>query len=157
MSDNRAQQTDEVDETDLFQRRLGAIGYRALGESESEPSDVYQAHSHAQEGREEEGLTFYHQDGVITVKFYVHLTDIICTSHQFLTLVYMDCAYTLQGRNLHELIPLLKRHKLDGLHCFTEADHVEPAKGAVIYRITRETYAEMRGQGGSDRGKKSRG
>lgn len=151
MSDNETQRASESEDEDVFQRRLRGAGFAPPSEAEAEELSVYQAHGLAQEGRAEEGLTFYHHDGVtITVKFYAHLTDIICTSHQYLSLVYMDCIYTLQGRNLHELIPLLKRHKLDGLHCYRKDDFIEPAKGAVIYRIIRESHAEARTSGSAE-------
>ena len=141
VNDKFAQQEDDTPQ-DVFQRRLGVPPPAAEGAPET-AANAYLAYGLAIEGRDEEGLTFYHADGMITVKFYAHLTDIICTSPQYLTLLYMDCAYTLEGRNLHDLIPLIKRHKLDGVQCFDPHEYAFPMKGPVIYTITRASHEEI--------------
>ena len=144
MSDNVTEPMQgEPEAQDVFQRRLGrsARSTEAVPDTDTE-REVYQAFGLAQEGREEDGLTFYHEDGVITAMFYVHMTGMICTSHQFLSLVYTDCVYTLEGRNLHMLIPLLKRRKIDFLHCYSPRDFVEPANEPVVRRIRRESHME---------------
>jgi hypothetical protein len=131
-------------ESDVFQRRLRGEALAAATAPDTSAPSVYVPYGLAIEGRDEEGLTFYHADGMITVKFYAHLTEIICTAPQFLTLIYMDCVYTLHGRNLFELIPLIKRHKLDGMQCYDRVEYpAEPIKGVVIYTITRESHEEI--------------
>ncbi len=72
VNDKFAQQEDDTPQ-DVFQRRLG-MPPAAEGAPET-AANAYLAYGLAIEGRDEEGLTFYHADGMITVKFYAHLTN----------------------------------------------------------------------------------
>lgn len=153
VSDNRSSNKQEEEQIPTtFWERLGR-GPRPVASAETDqpqaepeiPAEkIYHPYGLAVEGREEEGLTFYHADGLISVKFYISLGDIMCPyPYDYLTLVFMDCVYTLKGRGLEELIPLIKRRKLDTLWCYDRTRFVEPLNSAVIYSINRDTHEDI--------------
>lgn len=144
MSDNFSQaHQEDTARQDTFVSRLAGAASTPQSAQPVGGKEVYLPYGTPQEGREEEGLTFYHEDHMISVKFYAHLTDILCTRPEYLTLIYMDCVYTFYGRNLQELIPLIKRHKVDAVQCYEEERFIEPLQGAVIYSIVRESHEEV--------------
>ena len=91
----------------------------------------------------EEGITFCHEDGTFTIKYYRHLQEVVCIPpYRMLSLMYMDCIYLLEGRNLHLLLSRLRRNKLGEVYCLDPAQRHDGDE-AVILRITRRSYEEM--------------
>ena len=106
-----------------------------------EPSDDYVATNITQP---EEGIAFYHTDGGISVKFYRHLQEVICLPpYRMLSLLYMDCIYLLEGHNLNVLIPRIRRHRVGELYCLDPAKNALPVDGAVVLRVTRQTFEDF--------------
>lgn len=52
-------------------------------------------------------LMLYYQDGRIAVMSYAYLVEVLCTSHQFLSLIFSNCVITLRGYNLMALLELI--------------------------------------------------
>jgi hypothetical protein len=74
-----------------------------------------------------------------------HLVKVLCTSHEYLSLLFTHSVYTFVGRHLDTLRPLLMEDKIRSLHCFDARRHNPPAKGeAVILAIEEQSVAEFR-------------
>ena len=134
------QQDGDQHERSIFE----AYGLAGDGQREAPPEmdgDEYSAHNLAQE---EQGLAFYHEDGLISVQFYRYLQGIACPPpYRMLSLLYMDCVYLLEGRDLHLLVPKLRRHRIGEVYCLDPQRQSIPDDGPVVFHITRRTMEEM--------------
>lgn len=79
--------------------------------------------------------------GPVSLLSYAYLSEVLCTSHQRLSLVFTSCVITLEGRNLFALLEALQEDKVRGLECFQAGTFAPPAEGApVITRIRRQSF-----------------
>lgn len=89
-------------------------------------------------------LRLTYGDGTIALMSYAYLVEVLCTSHQALSLIYTNVAITLEGRNLTQLIEPLQEEKLRALTCFNARRHNEPAADKpVITTITRQSLQDL--------------
>lgn len=89
-------------------------------------------------------LRLTYGDGTIALMSYAYLVEVLCTSHQALSLIYTNVAITLEGRNLTQLIEPLQEEKLRALTCFNARRHDEPpADKPVITAITRQRLQDV--------------
>jgi hypothetical protein len=103
----------------------------------------YRAFGLGAQGRGETRLKFYEQSGLIALLSYAYLTEVVCTSSQFINLIYTNCVIILEGRNLTPLVDLLQDDKLRYVRCFDPVRYPEPATGEpVILSITRDGLYE---------------
>lgn len=123
----------------------------------TEPEDVepvnkraYQAlRPEPQNRRTPARLRIVYGDGVVSLMSYTFLSEVLCTSPQFISLIYSHCIITLEGRNLLELVDLLQEDKARTITCFNGRRHDEPEAGAaVITRIARQAIASSKDAGG---------
>src|SRR5690349_10035236 len=66
----------------------------------------------------ERRLLLYFQDNTLALMSYAYLMEVVCTSHQFLSLVFTQCVITLKGYNLDGLMELLQDEKVRALQCY---------------------------------------
>jgi hypothetical protein len=151
VADNPRRHTRDEYEPDVYRdwgaSPLSAEARRAQADDPSElPEDQeavedYAAHNLAQERL---AIEFYHADGMITVEFYRHLQTVVCPPpYRLLSLMYMSGVYILEGRDLHQLIPRISRHRLGELYCFDPNRFALPDKGPVVFAITRKSLDEI--------------
>lgn len=117
-------------------------------EATEQPEDprTYRAHT-IESRRSVPRMRIHYQDGKQAVLAYAYLVEAICTSHQFLSLIFTHCVLTLEGRHLDQLIGPLQDEKIRALHCFRTTVYDDPAEGApVITRITRQHPHEVLNQ-----------
>jgi len=95
-------------------------------------------------------LRIVYGDGVVSLMSYTFLSEVLCTSPQFVSLIYSHCIITLEGRNLLALVDLLQEDKARTITCFNGRWHDEPEAGAaVITRISRQAIAASKDVAGS--------
>lgn len=110
---------------------------------------TYQAFSKGKQGgrRGELGLLLYYEDEsgeAIVTLYYAYLMRVVAAPPDILYLMCTDCVYTVYGKNLTPLMPLLRDHKIIYLQAFNEQKH--PALTAdndetVILSISMESTA----------------
>ncbi len=85
----------------------------------------YQAFTVSERERGELGLLIYYEDGESEeVIYYAYLMRAIVTDPISLCLMCTDCVYTVWGKNLKPLMPLLSEHKIRSLQAFTDQKHL---------------------------------
>lgn len=90
-------------------------------------------------------LRIVYGDGVVSLMSYTFLSEVLCTSPQFVSLIYSHCVITLEGRNLTSLVDYLQEDKARTITCFNARRHDEPEPdAAVITRIARQAIAAAR-------------
>lgn len=140
MADNPLRHRREAHEPNVYQD-WGASPAPPERNEDDAPGEDYSAHNLAQE---ELGIAFHHADGLITVEFYRHLQSVVCPPpYQLLLLLYMSGGYLLEGRDLNQLIPRIRRHRLGELHCFDPNRYAVPGEGPVVYAIVRKSLADI--------------
>lgn len=104
-------------------------------------------------------LMVHYKNGVIEVITYSHLTNVLCTSSQYISLICSNCVLTLEGRNLLapvvegiNVMELLQDEKIRYIRCFNGAELPEPPDNEpVINNIQRLSLAEWdKAQSGED-------
>ena len=89
-------------------------------------------------------LRIQYQDGTLAVLAYAYLVEAVCTSHQYLSLIFTHCILTLEGRHLDRLIGPLQDEKIRMLQCYRTAMHDAPGTGEpVITKILRQHPHEV--------------
>lgn len=90
-------------------------------------------------------LLMYGRNGqVIGMPSYAYYMDIVCESHQSVSLIFTQYVYLIAGRNLMGLIPLLQNDRVRILRCFNKDYLYEPAADEpVIDRIHRMQIKEL--------------
>lgn len=89
-------------------------------------------------------LQIRYRDGTIALLSYAYLMEVICTSHQFVSLIYTNCVITLEGRQLTAMVELLQDDKIRWLQCFHAARFDEAAEGEpVITHVTRQSMRDF--------------
>ena len=108
---------------------------------------IYQACGLDKTGDRQTGIRIHDSNGTIELISYAYVMRVICTSHQFLSLICTDGIVTFEGRNLTALIELIQDGKIRSLHCFHPKQYPEPASGQpVILRIERSSRQEIQAQ-----------
>lgn len=98
--------------------------------------------------RPERRLRLSFENGSVALMSYAYLMEVLCTSHQNLSLIYTNCVITLNGRNLFPLVDHLQEEKVNGLYCFNPEYFTHPGESEmVIYRIIRQTLQAAMGGG----------
>lgn len=123
-------------------------------EPDAEPETVsqedereYQAYRTRSTARPETRLLVYFENGYTALFSYAYLMRVLCTSHQFVSLIYSDGALTLRGRNLYSLLARLQDDRVRSLHCFIAGFHHEIAPDQpVIQAIKWESLHEAMGR-----------
>jgi hypothetical protein len=111
-------------------------------------SERYIAFTLGSRPRPERRLRLSFENGAVALMSYSYLMEVLCTSHQNLSLIYTNCVITLNGRNLFPLIDHLQEEKLSGVYCFSSEYFTHPAESEmVIYRIIRQTLQAALGGG----------
>ena len=64
---------------------------------------------------------------VIGMPSYAYYMDLVCESHQNISLIFTQNVYLIQGRNLLQLLPLLQDDRARSLRCFNGNHYSEPA------------------------------
>lgn len=98
-------------------------------------------------------LRIVYGDGVVSLMSYTFLSEVLCTSPQFISLIYAHCVITLEGQHLLALVDLLQEDKARTITCFNARWHDAPEAGSpIITRIARQAIAAGRqGEGGAAR------
>lgn len=74
-------------------------------------------------------LRLHYANGMrVKVLSYAYLIEVVCTSHQWLSLVFSSTVITLKGRHLDQLIEPIQGERVLALVCFRPGIHPEPAK-----------------------------
>ncbi len=95
-------------------------------EDDAPDPDSYVAFSKGKQGgrRGELGMLLYFEDGeTIDVLYYAYLMRVVAFSPEEISLMCTDCVYTIFGKNLSPLLPLLRDHKIIYLQGFNEQKH----------------------------------
>jgi hypothetical protein len=109
-------------------------------DSEEQPS--YRAFMEAR--RHVPRLRIHYRDGSIGLLPYAYLVEVLCTSHQQLSLIFTHCVITLEGRHLNQLIDPLQDERIRALHCFNAKEHKLPGEDSpVIKHIARQHPSEV--------------
>ena len=107
-----------------------------------EPDDgrqPYTAFELGHQARREKRLMLMFQDGQMSLLSYAYLMEVLCTSHQYVSLIYTNCAITLKGKGLTALLTLLQDEKIRLLQCYHPEVHAPPAENIpVIESMKRE-------------------
>lgn len=75
---------------------------------------------------------------------YSYLREVLCTSPEFLSLVFVDTVIMLEGRNLVALIEPLEEDNIRRLRPFDARFYAPPSADApVIHRVTRVSMREF--------------
>ena len=108
---------------------------------EEESPGRYRAFSLHAQGKSATRLKLTDQRGTIWLVAYAYLTEVICASPQYVSLVFAHYVFTLHGRNLTPLIDLLQEDKIKALRCYLEHEYQEPpaANELVILEMKRES------------------
>ena len=89
-------------------------------------------------------LKVVYGDGAVSLFSYAFLVELLCTSPQFLSLVFTHCVVTCEGERLDGMIDAIQEEKARTLHCFHPARFGEPAADTpLIRRIKRQTRAAL--------------
>ena len=92
----------------------------------------------------------HYKNSVMEVISYSHLTNVLCTSSQYISLICSNCVLTLEGRNLLapvaeevNVMELLQDEQIRYIRCFNGTAFPEPPDGEpVINNIKRLSLAE---------------
>lgn len=104
----------------------------------------YLAYGLDKAGDRQTGIRIHDSNGAIELIHYAFVMRVICTSHQFLSLICTDGVVTFEGRNLTALVELIQDGKIRSLHCFHPKQSPEPTNGQpVILRIERASRQEI--------------
>lgn len=107
----------------------------------------YQAYGLDKAGDRQTGIRIHDSNGTIELISYAYVMRVLCTSHQFLSLICTDGVITFEGRYLTALVELIQDGKIRSLHCFHPRQYSEPEKGQpVILRIERSSRQEIQAQ-----------
>jgi len=95
-------------------------------------------------------LMVHYKSGMLEVISYSHLTNALCTSSQYISLIFSNCVLTLEGKNLlapvvegSNVMELLQDEKIRYIRCFNGAVFPEPLDNEpVINDIQRLSLAE---------------
>lgn len=112
--------------------------------------EPYRAFEMGVQGRSEKRLMLMFENGQISVMSYSYLMEVLCTSHQYLSLIYTNCVITLKGRGLTALLTLLQDEKIRLLQCYHPEVHGGLAENEpVILAMKREMPRDvLRGPSG---------
>jgi hypothetical protein len=100
------------------------------------------ATSHVKKRNGETRLRLCLADGTVVLTSYAYLMEVLCTSHQNLSLIYTNVVFTLRGRHLTSLIDLLQEEQLYAIYCFRGDYFAEPPEDTpVITAIERLSVA----------------
>lgn len=92
-------------------------------------------------------LRLIYADGSMGLISKLYRSEVMMTSHTWLSIVFDNCSITLQGRNLDQLIDLIQDDEIRSLHCFNPALHDPPPDGEIlITTIERINIHEFRGK-----------
>ncbi|MAS36073.1 MAG: hypothetical protein CL610_18845 [Anaerolineaceae bacterium] len=140
MADNQGRRAHHQQEPDVFRDLGGSPAPPGYSEAE-EAAEDYSAHNLAQE---EVSIAFYHADGMITVEFYRNLQTVVCPPpYRMISLMYFNGVYVLEGHNLHQLIPRIRRHRLGEVYCYDPGRHGLPEDQPVVESIIRLSPEEL--------------
>ncbi len=88
--------------------------------------------------------------GHVRIRSYALLSDIVCTSHKFLSLVFSGDAVVLEGRHLDRLLDALEEERARALTCFHAGRHLEPEAGEpVIESMELKSFRDLTADGQS--------
>lgn len=89
-------------------------------------------------------LKVVYGNGFVSLLSYAFLTEVLCTSPQFLSLIYSHGVVTLEGRGLDALIDPLQEERIRALMCFNARHFANPEPGTtVITAIKRAKRAQI--------------
>lgn len=107
---------------------------------------LYTAFEMGVQGRRERRLMLFFQDGQVSVMSYSYLMEVLCTSHQFLSLIYTNCVITLKGSGLTAFLSHLQDEKVRWLQCYHPEVHRLPDGNApIILSMKRENPKDALG------------
>lgn len=138
-----------MNDSDVFKRfsrsRLHqpAIDHRSeLNESDEteDGREPYAAFQGGLQGHEEKRMMLMFENGQISILSYSYLMEVLCTSHQFLSLIYTNCIITLKGRGLTALLMPLQDQKIRLLQCYhPEVHHLPAEEIPIILTMKRDS------------------
>lgn len=133
MSDN--------ENTEMFDRHASPPKLTVIigGKFEKKP---YQAYGIAAPSKSAETfLRIEYLDGEVNLMNKGHLVDVLCTSHQMITLMYNHCQILLMGNRLEKILDLIQDEGLRSLHCFHPERNLLPdEEDPVITGIERSGW-----------------
>ena len=92
------------------------------------------------QGRRERRLMLFFQDGQISILSYAYLMEVLCTSQQYISLIYTNCVITLRGKGLTAFLGMLQDEKIRSLQCYHPEVHQPPAEDVpIILSMKRES------------------
>lgn len=74
--------------------------------------------------RGELGIVLHYENGVEEVMYYSYLMRAMIDPPNTLALMCTDCVYTISGKNLLPLMPLLRDHHIRSLEAFNPEKHI---------------------------------
>jgi len=111
----------------------------------NDEQETYKAYgvSSAKKRGGETRLRICYENGTISMPAYTYLVDVVCTSHQYISLIFSRFIVELQGRNLTVLLDLLQDEQLRYVQCYRADFFAEPSEDeTVITSITRHLMGE---------------
>ena len=119
-------------------------------ESKEDGAQDYKAFGLDKSRERQTRLMVRYKDGMLEVIAYAHLTNALCTSSQYISLIFSNCVITLEGKNLlapviegANVMELLQDEKIRYIQCWSGAAFSEPSDNEpVINDIRRLSLAE---------------
>lgn len=104
----------------------------------------YRATLPAKSKREVRLRLIYPQPHKVRLLAYSHLNEVLCTGHQWLSLIFTHTVVVLQGCHLDQLLDDLQEERARALVGFQPPHHVEPGPGEpCIRKITDMTLSDF--------------
>jgi hypothetical protein len=143
MSDNKTSIFDQYTASKAM-TAADVAAEESAGESGADDRATYHAFGVSKIHERQTRLRIHYQDGTVAVMSYAYLMEVLCTSQQYLSLIYTSTILTLEGRHLEALIEPLQDEKIRSLHCFHAKYFADPAEDApVITRIERQGAQDL--------------
>lgn len=115
-------------------------------ESTEEPASGREYRAYAIDKPKNPSMLWLDYDGaVFELLEKSNLVKVLCTSPEYLSLIFTHSVYTLEGKYLDKLRVLLMEDKIRSLHCFDARRHDPPADGeTVILFIEEQSVGDFR-------------
>lgn len=118
--------------------------YVLKSERSRTPNEAYRAYGPETAHQRETKLQIRLANGMVTLLPYSYLVEVLCTSHQYLSLIYTHCVITLEGRHLNKLIELFQDDKIRWIQCFHPEQFSEVSKDQIaITKIERQKAGDF--------------
>lgn len=127
------------DKKSFFDRYASPPQFTVIEGGKPEKKSYFAYGIAAPSNRAEAFLRLEFLDGEVQLMNKNHLVDVMCSSHQAITLGYGHCLIHLVGNRLEKVLDLIQDEGLRSLHCFNSNKHELPDEEApVITEIIRE-------------------